>query len=110
MDKQPQIQNGELQNENAPARTAVNGGKRGKNNVDGEPSRKNIKKPRKGEINDLPEFPKGVDVAGLEAVREAMVNEMQKKNPNDSLIRKKHGHHICTGSRTSFSSKICFVK
>ena len=24
----------------------------------------------------------------LEAVREAMVNEMQKKNPNDSLIRK----------------------
>ncbi|KAE8291545.1 hypothetical protein D5F01_LYC08899 [Larimichthys crocea] len=66
----------------------VNGGKCGKNNGDGEPSRKNIKKPRKGEINYLPEFPEGMDVARLEAVREAMVNEMQKKNPNDSLIRK----------------------
>ncbi|GAA6219745.1 uncharacterized protein LOC110972297 [Lates japonicus] len=63
----------------------VNGGK---NYADGEPSRKNIKKPRKGEINYLPEFPEGMDVARLEAVREAMVNEMQKKNPNDSLIRK----------------------
>lgn len=60
----------------------VNGGKRGINNADGEPSRKNIKKPRKGEINYLPELPEGMDVARLEAVREAVVNEMQRKNPN----------------------------
>lgn len=66
----------------------VNGGKLGKNNADGEPSRKNIKKPRKGEVNYLPDFPEGMDVARLEALRETMVNEMQKKNPNDSLIRK----------------------
>lgn len=66
----------------------VNGGKRGKNNADGEPSHKNIKKPRKGEVNYLPDFPEGMDVAKLEALRETMVNEMQKKTPNDSLIRK----------------------
>lgn len=65
----------------------VNSGKRGKPNADGEPSDKNIKKPRKGEVNFLPEFPNGMDVAGLEAVRVAMVNKMQKRNPNDSLIR-----------------------
>lgn len=66
----------------------INGGKLGKNNADGEPSHKNIKKARKGEVNYLPEFPEGLDVAGLEVVREAMAKEMQKRNPNDSLIRK----------------------
>lgn len=66
----------------------INGGKIGKKNADGEPSHKNIKKARKGEVNYLPEFPEGMDVAGLEVVREAMANEMQKRIPNDSLIRK----------------------
>ncbi|XP_070817230.1 uncharacterized protein [Chaetodon trifascialis] len=66
----------------------VNSGKRGKYSANGEPSRKNIKKARKGEVNYLPEFPEGIDASRLEALREAMVNEMRKRNPNDSLIRK----------------------
>lgn len=45
--------------------STVNGGKPGKNNADGEATSKNIKKPRKGEINYLPDFPEGIDEASL---------------------------------------------
>lgn len=59
----------------------VHGGKCGKNNADGEPSRKNY-------LNYLPVFPQGMDIARVESLRADMVSEMQKENPNDSLIRK----------------------
>lgn len=65
----------------------VNAGKRGKCNSDGEPPHKNIKKPRKGEVNYLPDFPEGMDSASLETAREAMVDEMKKKSPDVSIIK-----------------------
>lgn len=34
---------------------------------------------RKGEINYLPEFPEGMDIANFEAIREVMVNERRMK-------------------------------
>ncbi|XP_039892718.1 uncharacterized protein LOC120736559 [Simochromis diagramma] len=70
----------------------VNAGKRGKCNSDGEPPHKNIKKPRKGEVNYLPDFPEGMDSASLETAREAMVDEMKKKSPDVSII--KHAMNI----------------
>lgn len=67
---------------------SVNGGKRGKQNADGDPSHKSIKTPKKGEINYLPDFPEGMDEDSLEAAREVMVGEMMKTKPDDFLIKK----------------------
>lgn len=78
----------------------------------GEFSHKNIKKPRKREINYLQEFPEGMDVANLEAVLEAMVTEMQKKNPNYYLIRKNMDITFagqCFSMKTRFVNVFCFL-
>ncbi|KAI9531412.1 hypothetical protein NQZ68_041623 [Dissostichus eleginoides] len=66
----------------------VNGGKRGRFTTDGLPPHKDIKRPRKGEINFLPENPEGMDDCNLEASRQVLVNEMMKTKPNGSLIKK----------------------
>ncbi|KAF3836255.1 hypothetical protein F7725_028813 [Dissostichus mawsoni] len=47
-----------------------------------------IKRPRKGEINFLPENPEGMDDCNLEASRQVLVNERMKTKPNGSLIKK----------------------
>lgn len=39
----------------------MNGGKCGRHTADGNPPNKDIKKPKKGEINFLPENPEGMD-------------------------------------------------
>ncbi|XP_066539631.1 uncharacterized protein [Hoplias malabaricus] len=66
---------------------AVNGGKRGMNLPDGEPSRKNIKKAKKCEINFLPDFPDGRDQTSLEAARIVLVEEMRKRTPSVMTVK-----------------------
>uniref|UniRef100_A0A3B4U491 PB1 domain-containing protein n=1 Tax=Seriola dumerili TaxID=41447 RepID=A0A3B4U491_SERDU len=66
----------------------VNSGKRGRYSTNGDPPNKDIKKPRKGEINFLPQYPEGLDDRNLEAARQVLVNEMMKAKPNGSLIKK----------------------
>ncbi|KAF3837554.1 hypothetical protein F7725_005018 [Dissostichus mawsoni] len=58
------------------------------NELYGLPPHKDIKRPRKGEINFLPENPEGMDDCNLEASRQVLVNEMMKTKPNGSLIKK----------------------
>ncbi|XP_023815492.1 uncharacterized protein LOC110014540 isoform X1 [Oryzias latipes] len=66
----------------------VNGGKRGRYTANADPSHKGIKKPRKGELNFLPEYPEGRDDHNLEEARQVLVNEMMKMRPNGSLVKK----------------------
>lgn len=65
---------------------AINGGKRSKGNPEGESSSKNIKRPRRGEANYLPNLPEGHDETSLENVRMVLVEEMKKKQANGTLI------------------------
>ncbi|RXN31607.1 sterile alpha motif domain-containing 3-like protein [Labeo rohita] len=67
---------------------SINAGKRGRHTTTGDPPNKDIKKPRKGEINFLPENPEGMDDHNLEGVREVLANEMKKTKPNGSLVKK----------------------
>ncbi|KTF79519.1 hypothetical protein cypCar_00042888 [Cyprinus carpio] len=54
----------------------MNGGKCGRHTADGNPPNKDIKKPKKGEINFLPENPEGMDdQTWKEFVRKEVVNE-----------------------------------
>lgn len=64
----------------------VNAGKRGRNTPNGEPPHKNIKKPKKGEVNYLPNIPDGHNNTSLEDARKQLVDEMKKKNPDATLI------------------------
>ena len=66
----------------------VNGGKRGRHSSSGDPPNEDIKKPRKGEINFLRDFPEGKEEDNLEEARQVLVNEMMKKKPNGSLVNK----------------------
>lgn len=66
----------------------VNSGKRGRHSTSSDPPNKDIKKPRKGEINFLPDYPEGMEDHNLEGSRQALVNEMMKKKPNGSLVNK----------------------
>lgn len=43
-----------------------------------------IEKPRKGEINYLPDFPEGMDDNALEAAPRVIVSEMMKAKPDNS--------------------------
>ena len=65
---------------------AINGGKRRKGNPEGESSSKNIKRPKRGEANYLPNLPKGHDETSLENARMVLVEEIKKKQPNGILI------------------------
>ncbi|XP_017544607.1 uncharacterized protein LOC108416082 [Pygocentrus nattereri] len=67
----------------------VSAGKRGRNTPNGEPPHKNIKKPKKGEINYLPNIPGGHNNTSLEDARKQLVDEMKKKNPDGTLINQK---------------------
>lgn len=67
----------------------VNGGKQGKHSPGGDPPNKSIKKPRRGEVNYLPDYPDGQDDSSLENARQLMVEEMKKKIRNGVLIKEK---------------------
>lgn len=67
---------------------AVNAGKRSKSHPDKESSHCNIKRPKRAEVNFLPNFPKGKDESHLEELRQTIVNECQKTEKDLSLIRK----------------------
>ncbi|XP_016118644.1 uncharacterized protein, partial [Sinocyclocheilus grahami] len=67
----------------------VNAGKRGRYSTSSDPPSKTIKKPRKGEVNYLPNLPSGQDASGLEMLRQQLVDEMKKKNPDAVFINQK---------------------
>lgn len=58
----------------------MNGGKHGKQSPCGDPPNKRIKKPTRGEVNYLPDYPDGQDDSTLEDARQLMVDEMKKKS------------------------------
>lgn len=64
----------------------VNAGKRGRH-TQGDSVNKQIKKPKKGELNFLPNFPDGFNETRLEQARTEMEDEMKKKTPNGRLIK-----------------------
>ncbi|KAJ8349140.1 hypothetical protein SKAU_G00277290 [Synaphobranchus kaupii] len=66
----------------------VNAGKRGRSNPDGEPSHSNIKRPKRAEVNYLPNFPEGEDLSSLEQLRQTIAEEVKKTEKNLPLIRK----------------------
>nr|XP_054598849.1 sterile alpha motif domain-containing protein 3-like [Nothobranchius furzeri] len=67
----------------------VNGGKYGKHSPSGDPPNKRIKKPKRGEVNYLPDYPEGEDESSLEDARQLMVAEMKKKTPNTAMMKQK---------------------
>uniref|UniRef100_A0A8C5GIV8 Uncharacterized protein n=1 Tax=Gouania willdenowi TaxID=441366 RepID=A0A8C5GIV8_GOUWI len=66
----------------------INGGKRSKSNPEGESSSKNIKRPKRGEANYLPNLPAGHDERTLENARMLVVEELKKKIPNATQVSK----------------------
>ncbi|KAL0984765.1 hypothetical protein UPYG_G00146620 [Umbra pygmaea] len=66
----------------------VNAGKRSRSNPENEPSRSNIKRPKRAEVNFLPNFPQGKDLSSLEQLRQTIVEEVKKTEKNLPLIRK----------------------
>lgn len=64
----------------------INGGKRSKHNPEGPSSSKNIKQPRRGEANYLPNLPDRHDESSLENARKVVIEETKKKRPNASLV------------------------
>lgn len=66
----------------------VNAGKRSRSDPDSEPSHSNIKKPKRAEVNFLPNFPQGEDPSSLEQLRQTIAEEVKKTEKNLPLIRK----------------------
>uniref|UniRef100_A0A3Q3RZ58 PB1 domain-containing protein n=1 Tax=Mastacembelus armatus TaxID=205130 RepID=A0A3Q3RZ58_9TELE len=67
---------------------AVNSGKRSRNNPDEQAPHTNIKRPKKAEVNFLPNFPRGQDAASLEQFRVQIADEVKMSEKNLSLITK----------------------
>lgn len=67
---------------------AVNAGKRSRKHPENEPSHSNIKRPKRAEVNFLPNFPEGENLASLETIRQAIVDEVKKTEKNLHLINK----------------------
>ena len=55
---------------------------------DNEPSHSNIKRPKRTEVNFLPNFPQGEDPLSLEYLRQAIVEEVKQTERNLPLIGK----------------------
>ncbi|XP_068566737.1 sterile alpha motif domain-containing protein 3-like [Cebidichthys violaceus] len=62
---------------------AVNGGKR-----KGQTPPRSVKRPKRFEINFLPNFPEGEDETSMESKRKELVEEMKKRRPTAALISK----------------------
>ena len=65
---------------------AVNAGKRSRTNPDGTASRANIKRPRRGEVNFLPNYPSGETKDTLEMQRLNMVEEFKKTTAERDML------------------------
>uniref|UniRef100_A0A8C2AVQ4 Uncharacterized protein n=1 Tax=Cyprinus carpio TaxID=7962 RepID=A0A8C2AVQ4_CYPCA len=61
---------------------AVNSGKRSKNNPQKDAPHTNIKRPKRAEINFLPNFPRGEDASSLEQQRQRIIDEVQMTDKN----------------------------
>ena len=68
------------------ADVSVNGNKRTRQNPDGEPPAKSLKKKQRGVRNFLPNFPPGQDASALENNRQLLEDEMKKRTPNAALV------------------------
>lgn len=66
----------------------VNAGKRSRSNPENESSHSNIKRPKRAEVNFLPNFPQGKDPSILEQLRQTIVEEVTKTEKSLPLIRK----------------------
>ncbi|XP_033889947.2 uncharacterized protein LOC117420585 isoform X2 [Acipenser ruthenus] len=64
----------------------VNAGKISRSNPENEPSHSNLKRPKRAEVNFLPDFPKGQDLASLERQRLEIIHEVQKTEKTLPLI------------------------
>lgn len=67
---------------------AVNAGKRSRNNPERDASHSNIKRPKRAEVNFLPNFPQGEDQSSLEQLRQNIAEELKKTEMNLPLIRR----------------------
>uniref|UniRef100_A0A3Q3NBK1 PB1 domain-containing protein n=1 Tax=Mastacembelus armatus TaxID=205130 RepID=A0A3Q3NBK1_9TELE len=67
---------------------AVNSGKRSRNNPDEQAPHTNIKRPKKAEVNFLPNFPRGQDAASLEQFRVQIADEVKMSEKNLPWITK----------------------
>lgn len=67
---------------------SVNGGKRGRHTPDGDHPSKDLKRPKKGELNFLPDYPEGMAGHNLEGARQLLVQEMMKAKPDALLVKK----------------------
>uniref|UniRef100_A0A8C4Z2R7 Uncharacterized protein n=1 Tax=Gadus morhua TaxID=8049 RepID=A0A8C4Z2R7_GADMO len=67
---------------------AVNAGKRSRKNPENEPSHSHIKRPKRAEVNFLPNFPQGENPSSLDLLRQAIVEEVKKTDRNLPLISK----------------------
>ncbi|CAL8373220.1 unnamed protein product [Arctogadus glacialis] len=65
---------------------AVNAGKRSRTNPDGTASRANIKRPRRGEVNFLPNYPSCETKDTLEMQRLNMVEEFKKTTAERDML------------------------
>lgn len=66
----------------------ANSGKRSRFNPEKESSHSNIKKPKRAEVNFLPNFPQGQSHSNLEQLRQTIVQEVKKTERNLPLIQK----------------------
>ncbi|XP_034037397.1 uncharacterized protein LOC117520189 [Thalassophryne amazonica] len=66
----------------------INGGKQSKRNPEGQSSSKNIKRPKRGEANYLPNLPNRHDENSLEKARKIIKEEMKKRYPDATLVSK----------------------
>ncbi|XP_051984339.1 uncharacterized protein LOC127644923 [Xyrauchen texanus] len=67
------------------AEIAINRGKKGAP----EMASKGLKRPKRFEVNYLPDLPEGQNEDGLEAERKLLVEEMKKRNPSGTVIASK---------------------
>uniref|UniRef100_A0A3B4GB81 Uncharacterized protein n=1 Tax=Pundamilia nyererei TaxID=303518 RepID=A0A3B4GB81_9CICH len=67
---------------------AVNSGRRSRNDPDKQSPHTDIKRPKKAEVNFLPNFPRGEDAVSLEQLRLQIVDEVKKSEKNHVLITK----------------------
>lgn len=65
---------------------AVNAGKRSRTNPEGAASRASIKRPRRGEVNFLPNYPQGETKKTLETQRLRMVEQFKKTSAERDMI------------------------
>ncbi|AWP15641.1 Hypothetical protein SMAX5B_013948 [Scophthalmus maximus] len=65
---------------------AVNPGKRSRTNPDGSASRANIKRPRRGEVNFLPNYPNEKTKDTLETQRLEMVEQFKRTSIERDMI------------------------